>query len=110
MYRGRKRYQSGNSATTVTVPAGAILTQIIAHTSGAAGSITIFGGIYADSGNDTLAVVATGTHSHWDFDDDPQYQSKNNSTTPGSQNIVIAGAAIDEWYVEYLVPSSGAAH
>lgn len=92
MYRelvGTWAYAAG-TAGTVTVPAGAIVTQIIVHATAAA-TMTIFGGA-------TITIIA-GEENAFRFMHGLA-QSQNNSTTSGSQNIVFTST--DKYFVEYV--------
>jgi hypothetical protein len=81
---------SAGTAGTVTVPAGAIVLQIIVHATSAA-SMTIFGGasITIIAGEDNAFRFLHGL-----------LQSQNNSTTSGSQNIVFTST--DKYFVEWV--------
>jgi hypothetical protein len=112
LYQGRVRFQAGTGAATVTLPSGSVLLRIRARTTttGANATMTIFAGIYADAGNSTFTVNGNDTSpTQLDFDH-TSFLSQNDTTVAGSSDIVFTGANMGQWYVEYALPASGAAH
>jgi len=76
---------------TVTIPKGARVLQIIVHAT-SAGTMTIFGGA-------SIPIIA-GEVSTFRFLHG-LLTSGNNTTTSGSQNIVLAST--DQYFVEYVL-------
>lgn len=81
-------YHAGTSGT-VTIPKGAVVIRIIAH-SASTGSLTIFGG-------DSIPVLTSGLNIAFQHQ---LWRSFNNSTTSGSQDLVFT--TTDMYFVEYL--------
>lgn len=88
--QGSFAYQAGTSGT-VTVPRGATIKAIYAHST-AGGTITIFGGPAI------TVVAATGIALRFVHDNLVSAATQNN----GSRAIVFTGT--DSYYVEYLGP------
>ena len=95
MYReltGTWGYSVATTAATMTIPAGAIVTQIVIHST-AGGTLQIFGGasitLIASATTPTILRFLHGLA-----------QSQNNTTTSGSQNIVFTGT--DSVFVEWV--------
>jgi len=108
-YIGRVRWQAGSAPATVTITAGAVLLRIRARATTANGTVTIFGGKDADSGNATLTILSTDTSfTQLDFDH-LGFVAGNDATTAGSADIIF-GTNITSWYVEYAVPTAGPGH
>lgn len=90
MIQGKFRYFAGASGT-VTIPAGATVKQIVAHST-AGGSITIFAGA-------SFPVIAgTGVALRMVHDNCVSAETE----TTGSQAIVFTGT--DSYYVETIGP------
>ena len=86
-------YLSGSSGT-VTVPAGAVVMQILVHSSTfpGGGTMTIFN-------SQTIPIIANTTGLLEFRMNHTLMQSQNNTTTAGSQNIVFTNT--DTYYIEY---------
>lgn len=85
--QGKFIYYAG-AAGTVTLPAGATVKQIIAHSS-AGGTVTIFGG--------TAVPVIAGTGVAFRFNHDNAVAAE---TSSGGATIVFSGT--DSYYVETI--------
>ena len=87
---GTWAYVSGTSGT-VTIPAGAIVLQIIVHAT-SSGTMTIYGG-------PSIPIIAGALPQAFRFIHGLA-QSQNNTNISGSQNIVLAST--DSYFIEYV--------
>lgn len=91
--QGIPGYHAG-SAGTVTLPKGAILLQIVVHSTGA-GTVTIFGG-------DSLPVIGGAAPTELRFNH-TMWLSRNDAAFAGSQDIVFTGT--DSYFVHWCYPA-----
>lgn len=84
-------YVAGASGT-VTVPAGACVLKIVAHASVGAATIVMFNGDAIPIVNGAPPIELSFMHTLW--------QSRNNTSLAGSQNIVFTNT--DSYFVEFV--------
>jgi hypothetical protein len=78
------------AAGSVTIPPGGHVLQIIAHSSNALGTVTIFGG---------TAIPLPNVNSYW------TYQPQHLSTTAQATGNTIVFALTQSYFVEVAVPA-----
>ncbi len=85
---GKWAYQTSTGSGTLTLPAGAVLLQVLVHSSGGGGTVAIFGG----------GAIATPANDVWDI----RFLHDNVVAQGNNTGIVFTG--LTTIFAEYIQP------